>query len=569
MPRLAVLFFALLASVAATPGVVAAEVSPEIDAAIRRGVTHLKRSIGGSSGNGRAVLAALALVKAGEPVDGKEVQAVVASVQGRCSGAEYKPEHDHYYTAGLELMLLEAIDPERFREEMAKILAYVLAGQRTSGAWYYPDQPGGLGDTSITQYALLGLWASDRAGLHVPRETWDRAAAWHLRTQVRDGGFAYHPGEPNPDDNNSRATLTVGGAANLLLARMHLFPGGAKDKPAPDPVPDAREERTGKLFGVLESIDATTDQNDDAAESDRSYAVKSRPDAIDRSVLRAVAWSEARFKLPPDTAWKMYYIYGLERMASLGNMAQLGNHDWYKAGAQWLVSAQAENGSWPDFAGDVAGTAFGVLFLTRSTGKMLGRTYEVAELGGGLLIGGRGLPDDLGRVNVAGGKVEARTSGGPLDELLGRLEGVGAADVPAVQQAVLEAVRFGDREKLISERERLRRLVKDPRAEVRRTAVWALGRGGELTDVPLMIEILADPDVTVAIEAHNALCVLSRRPLAFGIPGSPLTSVTDETSDAERERLIDDWRKKATTAWTDWYRRVAPYEERDGLGLFR
>jgi hypothetical protein len=330
-----------------------------------------------------------------------------------------------------------------------------------------------------------------------------------------------------------------------------------------------REGQTGKVFGVLEPVrtDASAVEPKESG-PDRDYDVKTSYDAIQRSVDRANAWAAANWRLPPGPLWRMYFLYSVERMAALGNTSTVGAHDWYAEGAAWLLKEQQPDGSWTDNGGPVIATAFSVLFLAKATSKMLGRTYDVPQLGGGLLAGGRGLPDDLGAVNVAGGKVETRNAGGSLDELLARLETVSGAEVPEVQNAVLEAIRFGDREKLIGQRDRLRRLVADPRIEVRRTAYWALGRGGELSDVPLLIEGLSDADVGVAIEAHNALCVLSRRPLAFGLSGDPLGELPDEATDAQKDAAVADWRQKAITAWTDWYRRVAPYHERDGLGLF-
>jgi hypothetical protein len=565
MRRLAVL---ITLAMAACGGSVAeaANPPPGIDAAIRRGIPHLKGACAASPKTGESILAALALVKAGEDINSAEIQSVIAGIQERCAAEIYKPGTHHFYAAGLELMLFEAIDPERYRGEMEKVLAYMLKGQLTSGAWFYPDQQG-TGDTSITQYAALGMWAAERAGLKVPKEAWDKMALWHLKTQVRDGGFSYHPGEQQAE-SGSQPSLTVGGAASLMLAQLHLH-GGRERAKAKVPRVTEREEQTGKVFGVLEPVrtdaSAAVEPN---ANPDRGYAVKASYDAIQKSVDRASAWATANWRLPPGPLWRMYFLYSVERMAALGDLKAVGPHDWYAEGATWLLKEQQPDGSWTDNGGPVIATAFSVLFLAKATSKMLGRTYDVPQLGGGLLAGGRGLPDDLGTVNVTGGNVEKRTAGGPLDELLARLETVSGAEVPEVQNAVLEAIRFGDREKLIGQRERLRRLVADPRVEVRRTAYWALGRGGELVDVPLLIDGLSDQDPGVAIEAHNALCVLSRRPLAFGLSGDPTGGLPDGATDAQKDAAIADWRQKAIAAWTDWYRRVAPYEERDGLGLF-
>src|SRR5690606_36581921 len=147
-----------------------------------------------------------------------------------------------------------------------------------------------------------------------------------------------------------------------------------------------------------------------------------------RSVDRAAAWSAVRFVLPPSTVWRMYYLYGLERMAALGNMATLGEHDWYPLGCKWLVQNQTKDGAWTGEHGSVAGTAGGVVSLAGSTSKMIARSFDTPELGGGLLAGGRGLPtlQSISKPKQAKGETS------PLDELLARLADAKAADVPDV-----------------------------------------------------------------------------------------------------------------------------------------
>lgn len=556
--------FALLFAIVALPAG-AADPPAGIEAAIRRGCEALRQRLPAEAGGGSGVLSALALVKAGEPADGPEIAAVLAAIEDRCSASEYRPDGHHYYTAGLELMLLESIDADRYRLQMEKILAYVLRGQKPSGGWFYPNQDY-PGDTSITQYATLGLWSASRAGLGVPREAWDKLATWHVKTQLQNGAFTYHPGQADYGDAPNTA-LTLGGTSSLLLARLHLF-RGEKETARP---PSSARETGGKRFGVLEAAPLEEDRPGEAKPVDGGgYRPEATNAAIEQAVGRAVAFSAANFRLPPPTSHPLYYLYGLERAAALGDLKNLGPHDWYNEGAEWLVKTQAADGTWANEpSGTSPGTAFAVLFLTRSTAKALGRAVGEPGLGGGLLAGGRGLPDDLGKVNVTGEGVKTRTVDGPLDELLARLEDAKAADVPGVQSAVLEAVRFGDREKLIGQRERLLRLVDDPRPEVRRTAFWALGRGGRLEDVPALIDGLNDADIEVAVEAHNALCVFARRPLAFGLAGDPFAGLQEDAPEAERTQAVKAWREKAVSAWRDWYARVAPYEERDGLGVFR
>ena len=48
-----------------------------------------------------------------------------------------------------------------------------------------------------------------------------------------------------------------------------------------------------------------------------------------------------------------------------------------------------------------------------------------------------------------------------------------------------------------------------------------------------------------------------------------ISQIAENATDAVRDQALAAWRKKAIEGWTAWYQRVAPYEERDGLGLFR
>ena len=538
----------------------AAAASPEVNAAVARGVKLLKESVATNKDDGRAVLAAYALLKAGEPADSPEVRGVIAAIQKRCAGADYNAASDHYYTAGLELMLLADADAERLRPDMQKILNYILRGQQEYGAWFYPNQ-NGLGDTSITQYSVLGLWAAERAGLQVPTEAWDRLALWHLQSQHPDGGFGYHPDQTGGGE--STATMTAAGTANLLLAHRFLFPSAAEPggaAPAETPAAPA-----GKRFGVLESIDVSGAAGAPGAKGGgpRAASRLSRT-ALEQAATRSLAWSASHFRPRAAPSWPLYYLYGIERMAALANTQTLGPVDWYAVGSASLVREQQADGSWAgDNSGPAASTAFGVLFLVQATGKTLGRIVG-SPLGGGLLAGGRGLPTAATATTA-----KAAEPAGPLDELLARLDNPAATELPTVQAAVLDAVRFGDRETLIGQRERLRALVMHPEPEVRRTACWALGRGGELADAKLLIGRLSDPDVTVATEANNGLCMLARRPLGLGVPADPLSGAAENASDAAKETAYQTWQKQAVAAWTNWYRRVAPYAERDGLGPLR
>jgi hypothetical protein len=245
----------------------------------------------------------------------------------------------------------------------------------------------------------------------------------------------------------------------------------------------------------------------------------------------------------------------------------VGGNDWYAQGIDYLLKNQHQNGSWSGEASqDHAGTTFGILFIVRATSKILGRVRPIEALGAGLLKGGRGLPSDLSQALLEDGKVAARKVTDPIEKLLAELEKQDAPQVEAVQQALVESVQLGNREELIGQKDRLVSLARHPQAEVRRTALWALGRSDDLKLLRLMVQALKDPDVGVRIEAHNALCALSRRPNGFeGLPNDPLEGVAEDASEQDKQAAVDRWSKAIYDKWHAWYLTVRPYDERDDL----
>ncbi len=184
-------------------------------------------------------------------------------------------------------------------------------------------------------------------------------------------------------------------------------------------------------------------------------------------------------------------------------------------------------------------------------------------IGGGLLAGGRGLPDNLADVTLEGGDVKADTPAGALDELLRSLERSGGASLFDVQNEIVETIQLGDRSQLVGQTDQLIRLVNHPSPEIRRTALWALGRSDDVRLARYAVAALDDPDVDVLVEAHNALCWMSRRPNAFGLAPNPLAGLPQNASDEQRQEAVATWRKQAQQKWGAWFLRICPYEQRD------
>ncbi len=254
----------------------------------------------------------------------------------------------------------------------------------------------------------------------------------------------------------------------------------------------------------------------------------------------------------PRSNWDLYYIYGIERLTALAGIKEIKGIDWYAAGSAHLLAIQSNVGTWTDQSGTEPATGFGLLFLGKATQKMLGHKAAVRtpKFGGGLLIGGRGLPENLATLQIDQGAVRVRKLKGPIDELLAELENAQSRQVESAQAALVETIATNDPEALVGQADRLLKLAGDKRVEVRRTVFWALGRTNDLRVVPTLIKGLSDADEGCLIEARNALRFISKRIDVYEPPDEPTAS--------QKVAAISYWKK--------WYLTVRPYDERDDLG---
>src|SRR5690606_7315146 len=250
--------------------------------------------------------------------------------------------------------------------------------------------------------------------------------------------------------------------------------------------------------------------------------------------------------------WEIFYMYGMERFRSFQELYEggpSGNNKWYDDGVEFLAAKQLQDGSF-SFAGHtVAETAFGVLFLVRSTQKSIER-----EFGDGLVRGGRGLPTDIGKVVVdeKTGAVINPEVGGTLEQLMEILDDPQNTNFESIarqpDRLIEGLVRSDvDEDKLAREQriQRLKDMASTGNYQQRTVAVKALSRTGELDNVPLLLYALTDPDPRVVRAADEGLRFISRKFDGFGFP----------------EDLNPDELMKVRLQWRDWYLSIRPDAE--------
>jgi hypothetical protein len=490
--------------------------------AVARGVQFLRgRAV--DLPTGEMGLAVLAMLKAEVPATDPTVAACLAKLRLRFKSEGYQPERSggpDVYEAAVVAMAMANLDAESRRSEINALAHYLVGKQKANGSWDYDNRT--FGDTSISQYAVLGLWEASNAGADVAPGVFDRAAGWFLSTQAGDGGWYYHGDEPQVET----ITMTAAGTGSLLICARQL----AQYREL------ARGDAPSKLLVPLASA-ATAGPRP-------GYEVVNGPARTDPGVKRGVAWLAAHFTTTGGAVIgpSMFYgLYGIERIGALAQRETLGRIDWFEQGRRFILSNQGSDGSWNSMHGPEPNTVWAILFLTRSTAKTLER-IEVKRLGAGTLLGGRGLPKDLSSLTVAGGRVVSRPMNGAVEGMLAVLEDPRASGADSALAGLVARYQGGGAGVLRPFKDRFRTLLADRDPGLRQVAAWALGRTGDLDAVPDLITALVDEDSNVVDTARQGLQLLSRKLEGFGPPPG--------ATEAQRA--------EAAARWRAWYQRTRP-----------
>ena len=488
------------------------------DPAVERGVQFLKSHAPGAK-VGEAALGALAMLKAEVPPGDPAISACLAKVRARFTSGGYSAEqtggHDIYEAAVVTLALAN-LEGESRRADLDAAAQYLIAKQNANGSWDYANRTGG--DSSITQYAVLGLWEAENGGVAVPPRVWDRAASWYLSAQGSTGAWCYHPDERTMET----LSMTAAGVGSLFICQRQLAP----------------YRRAGEgLSKLLTPVTADGRQ--------LKYDTGLSAEKVRQSTRRGMGWLGSHFTTSGAIIGpSIYYtLYGFERVGALADRETLGRLNWFDQGRQFILGTQRPDGAWSSSYGEVVNTAWAVLFLTRSTSKTI-RKVQNRSLGAGTLQAGRGLPNDMSNLAVAGGRVINRPMSGAIDGMLSVLEDPRATQADAALAGLVVRYRAEGPGVLRPHKDRLRKLATDRDPGVRRLAAWALARTGDLDVAPALIAAVTDADEAVVEVARDGLRLLSRKLEGFG-PETPSTAES---------------RREAANRWRAWYSAIRPLD---------
>ena len=504
--------------------------SPKVKEMVRRGVryieTHFDTDPLHPQKLGKICLAGLVILKHSGDTEHSLIQRAIEKCRvaaGRgplLNSASGVLEYDNY-SMGIALLFLCELDAQEYRTEIDILLDAMLRRQKSHGGWGYSNYK--TGDTSQTQYNVLGLWITTRRGVNVPQDAAERVCAWLIRTQAPEGNWGYQgvdSGTLGQRRNQSRRTLSLSAAglgSAYICADLLAFTKGPSERTTRSRLPAALREvgvsRPRRAGPITDAI----------------------PTGVMQSTLRdGDRWFSDNYKIEASDN-QHYYMYALERYMSFREIAERSRTSepyWYNDGVDFLAATQGSDGEWSgksSQSGRVIDTAFSTLFLLRSTKGSIGRVFEET----GRLRGGKLLPSDLSEIVIdKRGQVVSTKESPPVDNLLSMLEDLEASEMDTSIPKKLSLST--DTAQRAAQLARLRRLAASGSYQARLTAVQTLGNDRDLRNIPALIFALEDPDRRVSRAASDGLRFISRKIDGFGLSASP--------SEAEQERAVAKWK---------------------------
>ena len=500
--------------------------SPEVKRLIESGIVFLENNTDQRLG-GRCLVGLCHLKHTGDVEHPRVVEAIRAC-QRVCQSKAEEISADIYST-GIATFFLCEVDAEQYSSQIEKLVQSLVLRQKEAGGFGYPEQHrhGDTGDTSMTQYAVLGLWTAKQHGIAVPQESMEKVCNWLIRTQDPSGAWGYQGNDPKSyrriKQQPIRPSLAAAGLGSLYIASDAL---GLKS--------DADDRR-------IEGLPAAFRRVEQKGPQDGPKLAEVEPRRVRGAQIDGNRWiaQNATYK---KEAWVYYYMYALERCMSFRELVEgrEPSNTWYERGVHFLTAQQEENGSWVDRSAAVD-TAFALLFLMRGTKKTIEETVTTDY--DGLLLGGRGLPKNTAAVRVEDGVLVGKSMATSVEAMLDILadpQHKHYRDVlrfpPQLDWSTANAQERADYVAA------LRNIVRQGETQAQVRAIEALADIGDLPSVPTLIDALRDDNLTVTLAARDGLRRISRRFGGFGLADRP-----------DRAQIA-----QAAEQWNAWYRSIAP-----------
>ena len=305
-----------------TPAAVSASINQCVEFLMRRQENEGRRGSWPGHypeyGTGQTSLVTLALLSAGQSIKQPKIVKALDFIRSNKS--------ERTYTAALKIMVLCLAEPAKDMNRIKEEVDWLVKCQSEDGGWGYFQGSGGS-DESNSQFAVLALWEASKLGIPIePRCVEKSRKYW--RDQRRGDGWGYRKDSPI-------GSMTCAGIVSTIV-----------------------------LQDATVGMDATV-------KGDRIVCCGGPNDEIE--IERSMQWLARNFGVtsnPNAPAYTMYYLYALERVGRLTGQRLIGEHDWYREGAKYLLSNQKQSIGGQFRGGmsegdEISSSAMALLFLSK------------------------------------------------------------------------------------------------------------------------------------------------------------------------------------------------------------
>ena len=240
----------------------------------------------------------------------------------------------------------------------------------TAGAKHY--------DNSNSQYALLGLYSAHLCGVTYSPTIWHAMANHWMTDQLPEG----KPLSLKLVSHTDYAKMLQAKASGRSSRRT--VTGGKKFRPAGWPYSTLKLGKTQHLMPLTGSMtsagitglticEAVLRSDRNLPKLNDAKGKRERPKRLfkryEDARQRGYAWLLDNYSVRVNKhkqgfGFHFYYLYGLERACEIGQVALIGEHDWYFEGATMLLGLQRSDGKF-DMA-TLYANCFAVLFLKQA-----------------------------------------------------------------------------------------------------------------------------------------------------------------------------------------------------------
>jgi hypothetical protein len=395
----------------ADPKPLSKEEQAKVDAAIDKGVAFLKkaqtkngdwpRRYQGTYLAGQCALPAYALLESGVPTDDPVIQKAAEYLREKCKKTCYT------YDLGLAILFFDRLGDPKDKSLIQSMALRLIAGQSYTGGWSYRCLPvkekqeeallnslnelnKRLESGKLVQEAIRDLNVSQSFRLFAvfqdPR-TFDLEEKGGY--DVVKGGLPYI----GVTDNSNTQIAMIG----LWVSQRHEIPAKIVFRQTTErfkrsQIPDGRwSYRTASNASVSPTILAYRSMTcvglialAVGLGGEDSTSEKMKSDRNDLFVYRGLTALYRQIGYPKDAITKhithqdVYFLWSLERVCMIYNLEKIDDKDWYRWGAEILLTNQLKEGYWPGSLWQKAAPPLPTEFDSSSVAPAFGASLNTA-----------------------------------------------------------------------------------------------------------------------------------------------------------------------------------------------